>query len=117
MNSLKWMLMMLLCNNTNEFKIFGDGTDRIILVSGGIGYVINNSFLTEMSIIQDYHHYVDLDGHITHIPRDLSSELHFKCGKVEIIEGNNLEKYINPLMNKSVLDLMQIVNQKLKERK
>jgi hypothetical protein len=105
--------------NTNEFKIFGDGTDKLILVSNGTGCVIHNPFLTEMSIHREYNTYQDWDGRLiqrTQVPGLLSSELHLKCGQIETIQGKDLEKLINPIMNKSVLELMQIVNQKLKER-
>jgi len=90
-------------HHCSTFKVFGNGEDKMILVADGQGYIVNNPFLTEMCVS------VENIGAIT-------TDLHFKCGQVDVISGHDLDKYINPYLDKSVLELMQIVNQKLRER-
>jgi hypothetical protein len=103
--------------STDDFKVFGDGSDKIILVTDGIGYLVHNPFLTEVytqvtvldcqALGDDYKRYIS---------GPVSCDLTFKCGHIEVVTDEDLKKLITPLMDKSVLELMQIVNQKLKGR-
>ena len=105
-------------SHCSSFKVFGNGSDKLILVADGIGYIVNNPFLREMCTSVDSCEISNLNGNVFRysLPTHIKTDLHFQCGKIDTVSGKDLKKYINPYLDKSVLELMQIVNQKLIQR-
>ena len=94
--------MLSYCNN---FKVFGSGDGRMILIADNVGYVVNQPVLKEVSVTCGAY-----PGGL------LSSELNFVAGEIEQISGKGLKQLYDPVMQKSILDLMKAVNRKLNNR-
>jgi hypothetical protein len=112
--------MLKMLYSYNRFKVIGAG-DKIVLITDGedgqTGYVINNPFFDSMTM-HDYSTFEhDMWGGRNLIPGRRTSEIILKAGEIETVTGPDLEKLYDPVMQKSVLDLMKIVNVKIMHRK
>lgn len=104
--------MLSVCS---RFQIFGDGTDKMILVADGQGFVIRNPLLYQMETTC-HNICFDTMGDRHVVPGRITTDLHFTAGEVETISAADLPAIYDPLMQKSVLELMQAVNKKLRDR-
>ena len=107
-------------SHCHKFKIFGNGGNRLIFIAedGDIqtAYIVNNPFLRSLEISSNSRKDYDLSGNVYMCQGSLSSELNFQAGEVEIVSGKDVAEIYDPVMQKSVVELMKVVNKKLSQR-
>ena len=110
--------MLSQCHN---FKIFGDGGNRLIFIAEDdpvqTAYIVNNPFLYSMTTTCDVIEH-EFFGNFEKVYTQglVSSELNFRAGKIEAISGKDIADIYDPVMQKSVVELMKVVNKKLSQR-
>ena len=110
--------MLSQCHN---FKIFGDGGNRLIFIAedGPVqtAYIVNNPFLYSMTQTCEAFECGTIGTfEKEYIQGPISSELNFHAGKIETISGKDIIDIYDPVMQKSVVELMKVVNKKLSQR-
>ena len=110
--------MLNLCN---DFTIFGSGDGQLILIAQEnkeqYGYILTNPLIKEVSMHRDlidvssmensYRQYIAGIGHY---------ELTLVGCQIDCITGKDLKTMYDPVMQKSIFELMKVVNKKLELR-
>ena len=110
--------MLLMCR---DFQLFGTG-DKLFLVYRQddietVG-IINNPLVKSFSINTDYIDVTSLMGNTNRwfLPGMSTIDLNITGGKYEYITGKDLSNIYDPMMSKTILELLRGVDKKLKQR-
>lgn len=110
-------------NICRKFQIFGDGGDQIVLITenDGIqeGVILRNPFIHQVTMCSGSHLIaVDSIGGRTYTSpyNEISAEIVLSSNSIEIIRGQDLSKIYDPVMQKSVMELLSIINTKINNR-
>lgn len=107
----------MLSYSVGQVDIVGYGNE-LVIITDNLAYVVADPFLSHFSVETHSMPVRTLGGHVVHqVPTHQEVSISMVGGAVDIVQGDNLHEKFDPVLKKSVLELMQIVNHKLKERK
>lgn len=110
---------MLQC--CNWFNVIGTSNGDMVLVGEehGVksGYLVQRPMLTSFSMCCNNTLHDTMYGDRFVIPGMMSSEMIFKAGEVTCIPASDIDTIYDPVAQKSVLELIKVINGKLNGRK
>lgn len=108
----------MLCNCCN-FRIFGDGSDKIILIAASStgtqeAYVLNNPRIESIQINNNMIETTRFGNFRTSYAQGRStSNINIVGGELEHHMGIDLEKQFSPVWSKSIRELLSIIEKKI----
>lgn len=111
-------MMLSHCNN---FKIFGDGGKRLVLIAtiadgSQNGFIVSNPFIDSLTVQRDMIDCCSLGGERHFMTGYQRTSLSMQAGEVEFISGPDLERIYDPVMQRSICELLAAISTKLDER-
>ena len=102
-----------------DFRLFGSG-DRLFIVSDGKDgeevFIIENPCVQGLTYRADLIEMHDACGFRKFSPGPRTTEISIIGGRTEHITGKDLSSIYDPVMSKTILELLRGVDKKLKQR-
>ena len=108
-----------------DYRIFGDGNNELIIVATNPDTQEQEAFIIDSPVMQSLCMHQDITNLETGWPKILMKQIitdrfvdfHFESRKFQYMIGKDLHKMFDPIMKKSIRQLLSIVNKKFDERR
>jgi len=104
-----------------NFNIIGD-KDKLIFISENgdntqTAYIIKNPFIRQIDVNQECIEVGFLNSiYREHRPGFKTLTMELQSGEFDVISGKNLQDMFDPVMQKTVQELLSVINKKLDDR-